>query len=392
MRIYTLQQYYLLPLIFCVYHSMAQNSTPVAGPRPPLGHEFKTLPMSIVLDLLEFELHSATGSINMMLANQKDSTGLEAQLKYSYRAGQPFMAATTYQDRPNHYYIKVPLIITYNVQDIKWYHNPYPSRKIHQFVDLIITCNNWFTNDGALHYSFEMQKPYADDRPSPVQALNFYIANNLTTLLDGKIRTTFPEAFRQSHAPLAACNCLDVKPGTDQANHYKDSEIRYNMPKALPADHENIEISLLSFKRLYAHTYPDFKVLYQEEEDIELEFYVNQVRQVITINKMREEQEYQLNIGKIIFPKTQNEELLVHVANLKFKQLPEYKKTTEVLAFNKLNNFGHGLHKIVFYKSYNLKLAPLPSGEMPHPYEVKLPAYELTLRINVKKPEAMARN
>ncbi len=390
MRIFKLTQLSLLFL--CSTQLFAQYQAPVAGPRPPVGDAYKTLRLSILLDLIEFELHQTVAALNVTIDSHKALTGIDADLKFTYKAGKPYMTATNHKDQPNYYYMRMPLIISYEVKDVKWKGIPFPTRKIHQFVDLVTTCENWFTTQGSLHFNLEMQKSYADDRPSTVLPLNFYIGNTLPALIDSKMQANLPRIFHQSNTPAAACSCLDVKAGTDQENYYKDSEIKYHVYEVPTADVNNLEISILNIRRLYVHRHPDYQVLYQETEDIELEFYANQMKKAVQVNKIKEEQTFQLNAGKILLPKPSEEDLLVLLANIKVKNQPESKKITETLMFNKMDQFGVGYHKIIFFKSFLMPLTPLPNGKKAKAPEVRLPAYEVTLRIQAITTEAMARN
>jgi len=191
---------------------------------------------------------------------------------------------------------------------------------------------------------------------------------------------------------------LSVNGGTEPQK-YKDGAILFALkkPSTRPMGtgttaFNTATVSLLKIKRLTARAIGQTQPLYQEVEDIQLEFYANQTSRFVQINTIREGEERAINVQSFSFGKPKDDEMLVLIANIEQLPLTSAKKDTRFNVYRKSNNFGNGTQKLFVTKSYWTKPQKLPGGGMSKPYEVKVNAYELTVQINIDNGQTTAKN
>jgi len=384
---------YTLPLLFNLLFVQllpAQPAPPAQGPPQPTTEPIVKLGTFVLINMVEISIKKTVDTVNAKIQRDKPDSGVNAKVSFSFEVFKPLMTATTLPDKPNQNVVRIPFIVTYNVTDISYHGVPYFSRKMNQSIELIIACKDWFTATGNLHVTAKVDKPYLDNASFAEQALNFFIGNTLLNFVDGKLRSSLPDATRVfSDLPNTDCNCLGVNPGTKPAR-YKDGEILYALKKSIRPPIGSIlgttTVTATKIKRLPARSLPGNDVLYNPIEDIQLELYANQTSQVTTLNGMREGEERPLNVPAISFPNASGDGFTVLIANVEQFPLSSAKKDTRFVVYNKSNNFGVGTQKLMVPKSYWTKPERLPGGGMSKPREVKVNAYELTLQITASKP------
>ncbi len=383
-----------LILTGCTFFSIRLFSQPPAQGPPLTDNKFTEYSLFVVLNFIEFTLQKNIDATNAHIQQKKDSTNINAHLSYTYIAYQPNMTVTTLQDAPNQNIVHVPLIVTYNVDNISWHGIPYFSRTITQSIDVYVSCNNWFTTKGALNFTTVLGAPYLEGTGFGEGALDFFIGHSLTDYVNSKMRASLPPQKQYSSGggiiPLS-CNCLGLNPGTNAANHYKDAVVKYEYknPGFGGTDGNNIfntiDVNLVSIKRLQAHSIPDNQALYRPIEDIQLSFYVNQTLKATQITGISEGQVRNLNLGNFRFTKPDINGSVVLIA--KIEQLPLASVSdSQFEVFYKNNNFGNGTQKLVIQKIYWLPPQHLPGGGTTKPQKVSVDAYELTISINVYDP------
>ncbi len=384
-----LKHTYFLTLSGCIFFSLPIFSQPPAQGPPLTSNNNKELGIFVLMNVIENTIQKNLDTVNAQTARKKDSTGVGAHLSYTYKVFQPQMTSTTLLDAPNENEVHIPIIVTYTIDNISWHGIGFFSRTISQSIDVYVTCKNWFTSQGALNIYTKADRAFIDGHSFGEAALDFFIGHSLTDYVDSKIRASLPGALQTAtQIGSAQCNCLGLDPGTNQSNHYKDGTIKFEYRKPIFDGGgstnilNTIDVNLLSIKRLTAHSFPDNSALYKPVEDIQLVFYVNQTSKVAHIAQIKEEEVRTLNLGNISFTKPANNGSTVIIA--KIDQEPGLNQSDSGFdVYYKDKNFGGGIQKLVVTKFYWQPPQHLPGGGMTKPTKIIVPAYELTVNINV---------
>ncbi|MCI0698836.1 hypothetical protein L0337_43400 [candidate division KSB1 bacterium] len=367
--------------------TVSQDYPPAQGP-PLQVLPSPFVPMRLLINIMNDSIQVAVDTVNARISRQANSTHVRAHLSFTYTTHKPYMTTTQHLDRPNENILRIAFSIIYYVTDIRFYGVPYFSRQLGQSIDLLVSCNNWFTNQGRLRITIQADRPNLKGESLPEEALNFFMANTLSNLVDNELRKILPNAFTaffdlpESGALFdPACNSLGAYPGTGP--DYTDGSINYrktNIPLPPISTIYDASVTFQSIKRLPARTL-SLDVLYNEVEDIQLVLYANQTIRTAQLLGMREGDERNLIMETAGLGRLGDNASVVLICNV--EQLASPHKDTRFRVFTKENNFGNGIQKIIVQKTYWESPRPLPNGRVGKPTEIKVDAYEIIARINV---------
>ncbi|MFN7118578.1 MAG: hypothetical protein ACK4TA_17400 [Saprospiraceae bacterium] len=380
--------------------AFAQPYPPAQGPPlpPTPASELGTF---LLINNVEIALKTTVDSANARIKRDEPNTGVSARVSFSMETFQPGMSFTTYEDQPNQNVVRIAFIVKYHIDNIKYKGIPYFDRNINQSIQMFVACKDWFTNDGRLNVSANIEQPYLDNASFGEQVLNFFIANTLTNLVDSKLRATLPDAMRTSNQIMTApCNCLGVNSGT-KAQKYKDGAILFalkklNRPRPIgigATAFSTATVRFLNIKRLNARSVPDNQILYADAENIQLTLYVNHTLRAAEVNNIREGEERPLHIESVSIPRPGDNDMLILIGNVEQLSFNSALKDSRYAVYRKAENFGNGVQKLVVTKSYWTKPQRLPGGGTTKPQQVKVPAYEITYQIEMPYiPNIIVRN
>ena len=363
------------------------NSLLFAQPYPPAQGPPNTsapggLPTSIITSLLQSKIQEVVDSTNAHIKHDEASTSVKATVSFTKKVYEPGISITTYTDRPNQRVVRIYFSINYTISNIHWHGIPYFGRTLYQSITVDISCNNWFTTQGAIKISSNIEQPHIDGHSFGEEVLEFFFGHTITSFVDGKIRSMLPAAFQTVVNLPLHCNCLGVDPGTAPA--YDDGEIRFSYvkpPFKILTPYNSVIVTLQSIKRLNARN-ASGTILYNPVEDIQLEVYANQEMRSAVLDDMKEGEERSLNAEPITLQRPKDNEVLVLIANI--IQLPAFEDSRFVI-YNSTVNFGNGVQTIIVQKSYWTTIK-LPDGSTSKPIEVKVDAYEIKVKVQALVP------
>lgn len=363
----------------------AQNYPPAQGPPLVTADNAPSYPVYSLKNLVNQSIQKAIDTVNADIARKAGSTHVSAHVSFTSTMYEPSLNSTTKPDAPNETVVGIPFMIQYTVSDIKYYGIPYFSRNIFQDLNIQVSCEGWYTPNGKVSVIAQAQPPFLDGASFGEQALNFFMANTLTNLVNQKLSAALPAGFSQFIATPFKCNYLGLDPGTAPA--YNDGAIKYDYkkprsPVTVASALNQATIQVKSIKRLRARSVSDPNTpLYKPSENIQLSFYADQAHQTASITGIAENETRTLNLPVITLPKPGNNDLLVLIANI--VQLPEYNTDTRFYVYDRNARFGNGTQEIIIQKSYWQPPMRLPGGQTTKPIEVKVDAYDLTVDVHV---------
>jgi hypothetical protein len=275
------------------------------------------------------------------------------------------------------------IMVEYTISDIHYHGVPYFSRKIEQTIDFSFRCKNWFTPPGSMLVETRLERPYLDNNSFAEDALNFFLANFLSNMVDNQLQSTLPPSVNTTmNLPNSNCSCLGVDPGVRP--DYTDASVLYSYKPVFRAPIEsaanrNAVITLKNLKRLVARG--DGGVLYQDAENIGLEFYADHTLRYASFNNIRENDVVPINLQPISIPRPSTNNIIVLIANI--IQQTGSQENTRFAVFGKNENWGNGDQKIIIQKSYWTQPQRLPGGGMTKPIQNWVDAYELTVNLSI---------
>lgn len=352
--------------------------TPPLGPPPIPQHATAVeLGLGLFIDAIKNNIQTTVLRVNHSIDSMSSSTNVKARLSHSIQVQTPFMAYTTSSQRPNHKYGKIVFKVTYTISGISYHSIPYFDRRLFQDVTIGFSCNQWYTDNGTPMLGVAVEKPMLDEASLGEQALNFFIGNTLTNLVDRKLREIVSGigGGGSTALPGGKCNCMSLAAGS--APGFTDWSIRfaYVPPKRIETFSNNVTVSLKSIKRLTIIDLPD-----PVEESINLEFYANHKSIVIPVNRIKAGDEQQLNNAVITMARPGDNDMLVLIGNVTVTAGGE--TFSNSMLFKKDRNFGIGTHKFIVVRSFIKTPLPGPDGRKPKPYVVYRPHYEITLHVS----------
>lgn len=366
-------------LLFGFTENLKSQYPPAQGPPPVSGEPIiREIPTFIVNNLINNMLRdSIVPEINASIAAEDPPVSINVSFTLEQR--KPHMSETRFTDRPNEKIVTVPYKVDFKL-DI----NNFPDRHILQNIEVNFSCNNWFTNSGTIQVNLHAERPFLGGPSFTEQAINFFLGNWLTPLIDSKIRNELPPGLRKN-LPLELfhneCNCLSVvAEGASPA--FKDSFIQYqkkpHRKKEILSTVNSIQITVDSIKRLPTVNLETGEILYDSVENLTVEFYANHSAKTFNVNGITEGQKIKLPSNSISVIKPGVSGSLILIANI---TQANDRRNTRFAVFKSTQNFGIGEQKLIIQKSFTQPPKRLPSGDMSKPLEIFMDAYEITVSI-----------
>ncbi|MCP9751198.1 hypothetical protein [Ferruginibacter sp. HRS2-29] len=375
---------FVLSLFFCL-QSFCQYP-PAQGPQPVIpGTGVKELPLFIVTNLLKIKMRdSIIPAINAAIRAQGPPVSITVSAVITQR--KPTMAQTQYIDQPNSKYVTMPYKVDYKLNI-----SGYPDRHVFQNLSIDISSKDWYANQGGmLTFSLNAEKPYLDGPSFAEQALNFFIGNRLTSLVDSKIRSYLPNAIRQA-LPVTLldrrCNRLNVVVPSNDAPEYQNSYIQYQYK---PVRNQGltvlntINVSVKSIRRLKARNYEANTILYDSSENINIEFFANNKLQTFDVQQIREDQVRNFPDNNMVVAKPASTGSLILLATI---TQSNFLRESRYVEFKVNKSFGNGTQKLIVQKTFISKPFQLPGGGMSKPQTIPVDAYEFTVQVTVHNQE-----
>ena len=355
----------------------AQVTPPLGPPEIPQNVTHVELGLGLFIEAVKSKIQTTVTRINHSIDSMSSSTNVRARLSHNIQIQTPFMAFSTSTQGPNYKYAKIVFKITYTISNISYYNIPYFDRRLFQDVGIGFRCDNWYTGSGAAIMGVGTEKPMLDDASFGEQALNFFIGNTLTNLVDSKLKAILSGVGggASTTLPNGKCNCMSLVPGNPSTFDYGAIRFAYVTPKRLEVIPNNLIISLKSIKRLRIIGFPN-----PVEKSINIEFYANHKSTVAVVNKIKENEQQVLNNIAVITARPGDNDMLVLIGNITSTSGTE--TISNSMVFRKDRNFGIGTHKFIVVRPVVLPASTGPDGRPVKPHTVYRPQYELMVQVS----------
>jgi hypothetical protein len=355
----------LICLIFVV-PTFAQSTTP---PSPPIGpatyrSDQKQIGIGVITSLVKGKVAEIIKNANDAIRARTESVKVELR---EVRVNKPSRVGTQYTNRPNQWFVKVPMNIHLEVVI------PASSnRQIYIPLDINISCDNWHTGRGALRLIAQ---------PGPISVEGGNIIEEVLRVkdfVDSQVKNNLPRLSIIDATPgnPPPCSTIGTSPGDPP--DYRFGFIAHDAPirvsplgdaRAVPT----VEVTFQKLKRLRARGRG--AVLYKPTEEITLETYANYSVRQSAVLTMSEDDEVNLGFPPFIL-KAAGLETLVIIANVNQKPLDQ-PQDSAFNAWPRSMNFSPGTHTLQITKVY---VEPRGPGR-PRPMFIRVPAYELTYNV-----------
>ena len=346
---------------FCVVPSFAQ-----LPPAPPLGpSSYRSDKIQVGVGVLTSIVKGQVGDIvvqaNTMIQQQTNKVSVEA---LPLQVFSPMRVATQYTNRPNQYYIKLPITIPIKVKiDFT------SDRMIYIPLDVNVSCEGWETGQGKVQILAKPGPPnveggnIVEDVIRVRDFINNQIKNNLS--VPGAIPVPLPNG---------ACVTIGASPGKYVGDPF--AYIAYDPPSRFGPIRtdlvgSNVIVTFQRLKRLRARGLG--AVLYQPTETILLEAYANFATHQSAVLTMHEDDE--VNLDRMVLKATGLESLVV-IANIRQEPTGQPEDSAFV-ASSRTANYSPGTHTLQITKVF---IEPPGPGHN-KPLQVRVPAYELTYTV-----------
>jgi hypothetical protein len=379
-----MKKYFLILLSIAVFSLpvSAQPSPPLGPPEVPAGIPSNDLGLSLFIGMVKTKLQTAIGQVNHSIDSMSSSTGVKATLSHTITTRVPRMDNTTSYQMPNEKFARIDFNVVYTISNISYHSIPYFSRKLFQSIAVTMACNKWFTTEGSVSMKARAEKPLLDQASFSEQALNFFIANTLSNLVDRKLNSILSGmggTLASIDFSNIKCNCMSLTPGI--APNFENGFIRfaYKTSKgdfAAAETSNNLTISFKSIKRLPITGFPD-----PVDEAIRVEFYANHSSDLANVNAIRAGQELVVEDKSVKISRPGNDGMLVVIANITSTATNGSLTYSNSLVFRKDKNFGTGMQKLIVMKAIDLPASTGPDGRPIKPRTVYWPQYELIFEI-----------
>jgi hypothetical protein len=361
-----------LPLVFLVGSGLAQS--PPLGP-PEIKVDKYDVSAGVLTGIVQHQIQVTLDATNSNLQSQGQGARVSA---LPIQFWSPYRLPTQYMNRPNEWYVKLPVIVGIQVHIPNWF-----DRQVYVPLDLNVSCAGWQTGSGVIQVdavpgpaSFEGGS-WVEDAPG---------LSLIRDAVNNAVQSNFgvPGATTTALA-LDKCIALGALAGQAAAND-KFGAILFDRPPNTPAGHPihptalqpSLSVTLVSLKRLIAHDLHG-NVLYLPTENIILDTYVDFTHQQSPVLTMHEGDQVNLSLPPASF-KGPFLDPLVIIANI--DQQSNYIEDSAFAAWPKSGNFSPGAHTLTITKRYTL-----PPGSHPgqtKPETITVPAYELNYNVNYK--------
>ncbi len=356
----------------------AQSTTP---PSPPIGptsyrSDQKQIGVGLISSLVKGKVNEIIKNVNDTLAARGESIRVEF---LSHRVNKPMRVATEHTNRPNQWFVKIPMNIGLNINI-----PVVADRQVYIPLDINLSCENWHTGNGTLRIIAQ---------PGPISVEGGNILEEIIRirdLIDNQVKSNFPRPSFIDATPGTPPPCATIGTSPGEPPDYRFGFIAYDPPqrirpiggvvRALPS----VEVTFLKLKRLRARSFRG-GVLYNPTEQIVLEAYANHSARQSPVLTMNEDQEVSLSFPPFVLP-SGGLETLVIIANI--NQQPNAQPQDSAFnAWPRSMNFSPGMHTLPITKVYVMPAGP----GRPKPSFVRVPAYELTYNVRNIDPGVVIR-
>jgi len=368
----SLRPAWVLAFILAV-SSLAHGQPPPVGPNSYRSDQSPQIGVGLLTNQVKTIVQQSVNNANNNLQQQGSSIRVQALPLQSWA---PSRFATEYKNRPNQYYVKLPMIVGINVSIPA----PASDRQIYIPLDLNVSCDGWQTGSGVVRI---------DTQPGPVSVEGGNILEEIVGVKDyitNQVESHLPGIAAMTQTlPMSKCATIGAPP----SSQYPDpsfSFIAWDPPPrqtvvtgvlALPP----LSVTFLRLKRLAARSVNG--ILYYPTENIVLETYANYTHNQSPVLTMREGDELNLNMAPSVV-RSPLLDSLVLIANIN-QQATTGLQDSAFDAWLRSANFSPGVHTLQITKSYWVP----PGPQNRKPYEVKVPAYELTYNVRYASPNVL---
>lgn len=374
---------------------MALATPPPIGPPDPVA-PVRELPIHLLITNLKDAQGNNIGVrgqvdrvVALVNANMAQQTSVRAKLKVqSFKVFGPNMSATTYTDRPNHRFVRIPYLVGFKIYDVDkrvagtWVSTGV-TRNLSQSIGIHMFCDRWETGKGSLKLASKIDRPYMEPNQGTVeQVVDFFLNGHLTDFIDSIVRqqiAAIPITNGSTNLNLD-CNALgrqagDLSTPTDDLILYSYHQSGLPGLKGQTVLSQELTLTLQSVKRLQARNLSN-QPLYAVSEAPALDVFANQHSARVQLPTLMEGQQVPVSAAPIVVPKSGLTSLNV-LMNI---QVPNQTTTDSASRVYGQNvNFGNGTQTIKVPKSYWTKADPTTGVK---PRQVLVDAYEVTFRIN----------
>jgi len=346
-------------LIFSVA-AFAQQAPPPLGP-PTYRSEKVQLGVGLLSGFVKVKVAEIVTDANKKISQQTKRVTVEA---LPLKVFSPRRVATLHTNRPNQYFVKLPMGISVKVKI------PVTSdRIIYIPLDLNLSCEGWQTGNGTVQIVGKTGPPSIEGGNIIEDVLM------VRDLIDNLIRSklTLPGAIRFS---LPNSSCVTIGASRSQSVGDPFAFIAYDPPAGFRPISDRatqpITVTFKKLKRLRARN--DGAILYQPNERILLETYANFVLNQSAPLIMREDDEVALTLPPAVVKSPGD--LLVIIANIR-QQLLSTAEDSAFVVSTRPANFSPGVHTLQIMKTFSEPPGP---GHI-KPLQRRVPAYELTYEV-----------
>ena len=343
---------------------------------PPLGPPLTTntqfdVGAGLLTGIVNLQVQQALTQTNTTL--QQNGVGARVSA-LPLQFWSPNRFSTQYRDKPNQWYVDLPVMIGIQVHIPDWF-----DRQVYVPLDLNVSCENWYTGAGTLLITPVLGPPsfeggsWIEDAPG-LSLVKDYV-NNL-------VRSNFsiPPAVAQA-VPNGKCVSLGVSPA--QGPNDKFAAVLYDKPKSTPVHHHplptaltpHINVTFVSLKRLVAHDPTTGNVLYNPTENFVLDIWADYTHRASDTLTMKENDQMNLALEPVTIEPPYSDTLAV-IGNIT-QQTQGTEEDSGFDAFSAAMNYSPGTHTLQIPKTYVL----LPNQVHSKPIIATMPGYELTYTV-----------
>lgn len=340
--------------------AFAQQAPPPLGP-PTYRSEKIQLGVGLLSGFVKTKVAEIVTEANKKISQQTKRVTVEAM---PLRVFSPRRVATLHTNRPNQYYVKLPMGISVKVKI------PVTTdRTIYIPFDLNLSCDGWQTGNGTVQIVGQTGPPSIEGGNIIEDVL--MVRDLINNLIRSKL--TLPGAIRFS---LPNSSCVTIGASRSQFVGDPFAFIAYDpappFRPVLDRVTQPVTVTFKKLKRLRARN--NGAILYQASENILLETYANFVLNQSAPLTMREDDEVVLTLPPAVVKAPGD--LLVIIANIR-QQPTSTPEDSAFVASTRSANFSPGVHTFQITK---VLIEPAGPGHT-RPIQRRVPAYELTYEV-----------
>jgi len=361
----------LLHLAWSLIFVLAVSCLAHAQP-PPIGpasykSDKQQIAVGVFTGMVKTTVQKIVDSTNETLKNKGTAVRVQAlPLKF----WSPSRMATQLTNRPNQFYVWLPMIIGINVSI------PYASdRQIYIPLDLNVSCDGWQTGNGLIRID-------AKAGPAAIEGGNIIedvlqIRDYITNLVKSNFSSPPPVTLTLS-SRCGTIGAFSSQPSDPFAFIAYDPPSPRSIIRGAQAA-PRLEVTFLKLKRLRARAL-NGSILYSATENIVLETYVNYTLRQSSILTLREGDEVAPNMAPTVLNAPLMDSLVV-IVNINQQQVGQTQDTAFTASLRS-ENYSPGVHTLQIDKHYAVPAGPGHTK----PSQLRVAAYELTYGVNYANP------